>query len=226
MHGVERPVTLTRQSRAALRGRGLPSHCRDAVRVVRGRGHGALGARAHGVREELPAVRRHRQAAAANVRELRGAGRGAADRDASPFACRPGFPTARACGWRARATPGVRGGAPGDLYVDVHVEAHPSSAGTATTCTSIVPIAVHEAALGTRIEVATPDGPVRVRVPPGTHRANASGCASGRAVDAQRWEGRSRGGGAAGAAEGAGRAIEGTVAGVRPHQRGKPCRRT
>jgi molecular chaperone DnaJ len=31
-----------------------------------------------------------------------------------------------------------------------------------------VPIAIHEAALGARVEIPTPDGPVRLRVPPGT----------------------------------------------------------
>ncbi len=32
----------------------------------------------------------------------------------------------------------------------------------------IVPIGVHEAALGAKIEIAALDGPARVRVPPGT----------------------------------------------------------
>ena len=31
-----------------------------------------------------------------------------------------------------------------------------------------VPIAVHEAALGAKIDIETPDGSVRLRVPPGT----------------------------------------------------------
>jgi DnaJ-class molecular chaperone len=32
----------------------------------------------------------------------------------------------------------------------------------------VVPVAVHEAVLGTRIEIPSFDGPVRLRVPPGT----------------------------------------------------------
>ena len=32
----------------------------------------------------------------------------------------------------------------------------------------MVPIAIHEAALGARIEIPTPDGMARLRVPPGT----------------------------------------------------------
>jgi DnaJ-class molecular chaperone len=32
----------------------------------------------------------------------------------------------------------------------------------------VVPIAVHEAALGARVEIPTPEGTARLRVPPGT----------------------------------------------------------
>jgi molecular chaperone DnaJ len=32
----------------------------------------------------------------------------------------------------------------------------------------VVPIAIHEAALGARIDVPTPDGSARLRIPPGT----------------------------------------------------------
>jgi molecular chaperone DnaJ len=32
----------------------------------------------------------------------------------------------------------------------------------------VLPVAVHEAALGARIEVLAPDGPARLRIPPGT----------------------------------------------------------
>ena len=63
---------------------------------------------------------------------------------------------------------GVRGGAPGDLYLDVHVEEHPTFRRDGDDVHMILPIAVHEAGLGTKIDVATPDGAVRVRVPPGT----------------------------------------------------------
>src|SRR5919108_113538 len=32
----------------------------------------------------------------------------------------------------------------------------------------VVPVAIHEAALGARVEIITPDGPARLRIPPGT----------------------------------------------------------
>lgn len=63
---------------------------------------------------------------------------------------------------------GVRGGVPGDLYLDVHVEEHPRFRRDGDDVHLILPIAVHEAGLGTKIDVATPDGVARVRVPPGT----------------------------------------------------------
>jgi molecular chaperone DnaJ len=63
---------------------------------------------------------------------------------------------------------GVRGGAPGDLYLDVHVEPHQLFRRDGDDVHMVLPIAVHEAGLGARIEVPTPDGTARVRVPPGT----------------------------------------------------------
>ena len=63
---------------------------------------------------------------------------------------------------------GVRGGAAGDLYITVHVAAHPSFRRDGDDLHTVVPIAIHEAALGARVEIDTPDGVMRLRVPPGT----------------------------------------------------------
>ena len=67
----------------------------------------------------------------------------------------------------ARGNEGRGAGAPGDLYVDVRVHPHSlySRKGDNLFCT--VPVSFAEAALGARIEVPTPDGPVTLRVPPG-----------------------------------------------------------
>jgi molecular chaperone DnaJ len=67
-----------------------------------------------------------------------------------------------------RGHAGVRGGDAGDLVVTVHVEAHPLFRREGDDLCVVMPVAVHEAALGTRIDVPTFDGPVRLRVPPGT----------------------------------------------------------
>ena len=63
---------------------------------------------------------------------------------------------------------GVRGGAPGDLYIDVEVKPHPFYQRVENDIHMIAPIAVHEAALGARVALPTPDGGIRLRVPPGT----------------------------------------------------------
>lgn len=63
---------------------------------------------------------------------------------------------------------GIRGGPPGDLYVMAHVAPHPVFRREGDDLHIVLPIAVHEAALGARVEVLTPDGSARLRVPPGT----------------------------------------------------------
>ncbi len=67
-----------------------------------------------------------------------------------------------------RGHAGRRGGRPGDLHVTVHVAAHPYFRRDGDDLFLDVPVGVHEAALGTRFDIPTPDGPVRLRVPPGT----------------------------------------------------------
>lgn len=82
------------------------------------------------------------------------------------------FPPGLADGERIRISgqghAGRAGGAPGDLYVQVSVRPHPTFRRDGDDLHLVVPIGVHEAALGAKIEVAALDGPARVRVPPGT----------------------------------------------------------
>ncbi len=63
---------------------------------------------------------------------------------------------------------GVRGGPPGDLYIDVHVRPHRLFRRDGDDLHLTIPVALHEAALGARIEIPTPEGTARVRVVPGT----------------------------------------------------------
>jgi len=64
---------------------------------------------------------------------------------------------------------GLNGGPPGDLYITVQVASHPLFRRDGDDVHLVLPIAIHEAALGARIEVPTPDGTsARLRVPPGT----------------------------------------------------------
>jgi molecular chaperone DnaJ len=63
---------------------------------------------------------------------------------------------------------GRNGGEPGDLIIVARVEPHPFFRREGDDIHIVVPIAIHEAALGARIEVPALEGHARVRVPPGT----------------------------------------------------------
>jgi molecular chaperone DnaJ len=73
---------------------------------------------------------------------------------------------------------GRHGGRPGDLYVTVQVQPHPWFRREGDDLVCALPVAVHEAALGARIEVPSLEGPVKLRIPPGTqagHRLRVGG---------------------------------------------------
>jgi molecular chaperone DnaJ len=63
---------------------------------------------------------------------------------------------------------GRNGGQAGDLYVTVQVEPHPIFRREGDDIHLVVPVAIHEAALGVKFEVPSLEGSARVRVPPGT----------------------------------------------------------
>ncbi len=64
--------------------------------------------------------------------------------------------------------PGVLGGPPGDLFIQIQVDPHPIFSRTGDQILCTLPISFSEAALGSRIEVPTSDGPSTIRIPPGT----------------------------------------------------------
>src|SRR5919107_4579913 len=63
---------------------------------------------------------------------------------------------------------GGRGGPAGDLLVNVHVTPHPFLGRKDDHLTITVPITYPEAVLGAQVSVPTLDGPVKVKIPPGT----------------------------------------------------------
>lgn len=67
-----------------------------------------------------------------------------------------------------RGNTGRAGGRNGDLFIDVHVQPHPLLRREGDHLFLTVPVAVHEAVLGARIQVPTLDGPVKVTIAPGT----------------------------------------------------------
>ncbi len=65
-----------------------------------------------------------------------------------------------------KGVPGRAGGQPGDLYIVIRVRPHPLLERRGNDLYLNVPVTLGEAALGASITVPTPDGSVRVKVPP------------------------------------------------------------
>ncbi len=68
---------------------------------------------------------------------------------------------------------GERGGPPGDLYIVINVRAHPIFKRQNDDIICEIPISFPQAALGAEIEVPTLEGPVKLKVPPGTQSGRA-----------------------------------------------------
>jgi molecular chaperone DnaJ len=69
---------------------------------------------------------------------------------------------------KGKGTPGEGGAPAGDLYVDVHVTAHPFFRRRGDHVTLTLPVTFPEAALGAEVPVPTLDGVVTLKVPAGT----------------------------------------------------------
>jgi molecular chaperone DnaJ len=80
----------------------------------------------------------------------------------------PGVSNGQRIRLTGRGEPGVRGGTAGNLYVIVKVRPDDLFGRSGDNLTLTVPITFPEAVLGTDLRVPTLDGPVTLRVPPGT----------------------------------------------------------
>ncbi len=80
----------------------------------------------------------------------------------------PGVDTGSRVRVPGKGNAGISGGPPGDLYILTDVESHPFFERKGDNIYVKVPITVTEAALGTKVEVPTIDGPTTIRIPPGT----------------------------------------------------------
>jgi curved DNA-binding protein len=68
---------------------------------------------------------------------------------------------------RGKGGPGMNGGPPGDLYLQIALEPHPLYRVSGHDLDLDVPLAPWEAALGAEVEVPTLEGRVKMKVPPG-----------------------------------------------------------
>lgn len=69
---------------------------------------------------------------------------------------------------KGKGAPGSGGGPSGDLYITVHVAAHPIFGRKGSNLTLSVPVTFPELALGSQIRVPTMNSPVTIKVPAGT----------------------------------------------------------
>lgn len=67
-----------------------------------------------------------------------------------------------------QGSPGMGGGSPGDLYLEVHFKPHPRYRVEGRDVYATLPLAPWEAALGAIVQASVPDGTVEVRVPEGS----------------------------------------------------------
>lgn len=67
-----------------------------------------------------------------------------------------------------RGEPGINGGPPGDLHVNVRVQEHPYFERRGDNIYLDVPVTFEEAALGAKVEVPTMTGKVQMTIPPGS----------------------------------------------------------
>lgn len=79
----------------------------------------------------------------------------------------PGIDSGQRIKVTAEGEVGYRGSVSGDLYIKIVVESHPEFRRGGYDILSDVPVSFYQAALGTKIEVNTVDGPVKLKIPAG-----------------------------------------------------------
>jgi curved DNA-binding protein len=67
-----------------------------------------------------------------------------------------------------QGAPGMKGSAPGDLYLEIHFHPHPLYQVQGRDLSLSLPVAPWEAALGSTVKAPTPTGVVEVKIPPGS----------------------------------------------------------
>ncbi|MBL4595464.1 MAG: DnaJ domain-containing protein [Robiginitomaculum sp.] len=82
-----------------------------------------------------------------------------------------GVQTGRSLRLKGQGGAGMGGGPPGDAIVELKVKPHRFYVVDADRLRLDIPITLHEAVLGAKIKIPTPDGPVNLTIPPNTSSA-------------------------------------------------------
>lgn len=89
-------------------------------------------------------------------------------REPLEFRIKPGTRDGQRIRLAGRGNAGLRGGAPGDLYLIIRIGTHPVFTRNGDDIYIDVPVTAFEAALGAKIDVPTIDGRATLKIPPGT----------------------------------------------------------
>jgi molecular chaperone DnaJ len=84
------------------------------------------------------------------------------------FRIKPGTRDGQRIRLQGKGNSGIRGGAPGDLYVIVRTGTHPVFSRTGDDIHITVPVTIAEASLGAKVDVPTIEGRAQLKIPPGT----------------------------------------------------------
>jgi molecular chaperone DnaJ len=168
LHGAERAVVVTRQARCVTCSGSGSLHGAGA-RCATCQGSGAIrSARGHMVFSR-PCVRCGGTGIQRQERCLLCRGTGTQPRtETVPVRIPAGIQDGSRLRLAEMGHVGPHGAPAGDLYVTIHVAPHDRFRREGDDLLFTLPVAVHEAALGARIEIPTFDGPARVKIPPGT----------------------------------------------------------
>ena len=79
----------------------------------------------------------------------------------------PGADSGKRIRLRGKGEAGVRGGPAGDLYITPRIQPHPILTRSGRDLTMELPVTVGEAVRGANVDVPTPDGTIKVKVPAG-----------------------------------------------------------
>ena len=168
MRGVERQIVVTRQDVCeACRGlgsvvtpEGRCGPCHGSGKVRWARGHMVFTKSCAGCDGSGRQRSQRCAACTGHGRQVRS--------DAVPVVLPAGIAEGARLRVADRGHAGRHGGRNGDLYVTVHVQPHPVFRRQGDDLCVVMPIGVHDAVLGARVQVPSLEGPVKLRIPPGT----------------------------------------------------------
>jgi len=178
---IQRPIPCERCNGKGTKGAAAPTVCPDC----RGSGQKSIRQGAINLKQTCPRCLGSGSVAGPVCDSCSGSGR-VVGADTVRVNIPPGVETGKRIRVPGKGASGVRGGIAGDLYIVPNVRPHALLTRAGKDLTLELPITIAEALRGAMIEVPTPTGPVRVKIPAGAQsgqllRVKGKGVAAHRA---------------------------------------------